>query len=227
MTDKTVTQAGDCPDCAEYRGLWRYAERRADRWRGIASAMGYEPRAHANVRPTEQWTLDRIARFRKAVAAEEALAAHRLASQTDAHMAAPDDERRVEHIAHILEKWDMTPPPNDFTGHDYKDIARDIIASLSASNAMRDALTKARQELYLLSLSEGTRDHEIGVLITQIDAALAGQGTTLDRQTAEHCAKIATSFLVGDPANGVPLRSPTPHEIADRIRASMDQSHVQ
>lgn len=35
----------------------------------------------------------------------------------------------------------------------------------------------------------------------------------------ERCAWTATSFLVGDPANGVPLRSPGPHEIAKAIRA--------
>ena len=33
------------------------------------------------------------------------------------------------------------------------------------------------------------------------------------------CAKEATSFLSGDPKNGIPLRSPTPHEIAAAIRA--------
>lgn len=35
----------------------------------------------------------------------------------------------------------------------------------------------------------------------------------------EACAKLATSFLVGDPENGVPLRNPMAHEIADAIRA--------
>lgn len=34
----------------------------------------------------------------------------------------------------------------------------------------------------------------------------------------ERCAKLATSFLVGDPANGVPLRNPMAHEIAAAIR---------
>jgi hypothetical protein len=35
----------------------------------------------------------------------------------------------------------------------------------------------------------------------------------------EACAWTATSFLVGDPANGVPLRSPGPHDVAKAIRA--------
>ena len=39
--------------------------------RGIAAAMGYEPQAHLNVRPTGQWILDRIAKFRRQVAVEE------------------------------------------------------------------------------------------------------------------------------------------------------------
>lgn len=43
--------------------------------------------------------------------------------------------------------------------------------------------------------------------------------STTRAQAIEEAAKVATSFLVGDPANGVPLRSPTPHEIASRIRS--------
>lgn len=35
----------------------------------------------------------------------------------------------------------------------------------------------------------------------------------------EAAAGVATSFLVGDPKNGIPLRNPMAHEIADRIRA--------
>lgn len=34
----------------------------------------------------------------------------------------------------------------------------------------------------------------------------------------EGAARAATGFLVGDPANGVPLRNPMAHEIAERIR---------
>lgn len=35
----------------------------------------------------------------------------------------------------------------------------------------------------------------------------------------EKCATKATSFLIGDPKKGIPLRSPSPHEIADAIRS--------
>ncbi|MDR6826473.1 hypothetical protein J2X48_000723 [Bosea sp. BE271] len=35
----------------------------------------------------------------------------------------------------------------------------------------------------------------------------------------EEAADAATKFLVGDPFNGVPLRSPGPHEIAAHIRS--------
>ena len=45
------------------------------------------------------------------------------------------------------------------------------------------------------------------------------ENDALDQRTLEAAAKKATSFLVGDPAEGVPLRNPTPHEIADAIRA--------
>jgi hypothetical protein len=50
----------------ELERLLEGANRRADRWRGIAAEMGYEPRAHLNVRPTDKWLLDRIERFRAA-----------------------------------------------------------------------------------------------------------------------------------------------------------------
>lgn len=38
------------------------------------------------------------------------------------------------------------------------------------------------------------------------------------RRGIKEAARAATSFLVGDPANNVPLRNPSPHEIADAIR---------
>ena len=39
------------------------------------------------------------------------------------------------------------------------------------------------------------------------------------REALEEAARKATSFLVGDPANGIPLRNPMAHEIAAAIRA--------
>jgi hypothetical protein len=49
---------------------------------------------------------------------------------------------------------------------------------------------------------------------------------TVRRETLEEAAKVATSFLVGDPANGVPLRNPMAHEIAQAIRSlSEDKEH--
>lgn len=39
------------------------------------------------------------------------------------------------------------------------------------------------------------------------------------RDGLRQAAKRATSFLVGDPANGAPLRSPSPHEIEKAIRS--------
>jgi len=41
----------------------------------------------------------------------------------------------------------------------------------------------------------------------------------------EEAAHKATSFLVGDPANGVPLRNPMAHEIAAAIRALIGEDH--
>ena len=47
-------------------------------------------------------------------------------------------------------------------------------------------------------------------------AALADDAARAMRETA---AWKASSFLVGDPKNGVPLRNPMAHEISDAIRA--------
>ena len=50
----------------------------------------------------------------------------------------------------------------------------------------------------------------------------------LIRRTLEWAAGEATKFLVGDPKNGVPLRNPMPHEIAERLRslASMENTRA-
>jgi hypothetical protein len=63
---------GDAADyIVELEDLLNYGRGRSATWRGIAAAMGYEPLAHLDVRPTEPWILDRIARYRAEVAAEE------------------------------------------------------------------------------------------------------------------------------------------------------------
>ena len=53
-----------------------YLQRQADRWRGIAAEMGYEPNAHKNVRPTSKWLLSRIHAF-KQQASSPALSSNR------------------------------------------------------------------------------------------------------------------------------------------------------
>jgi hypothetical protein len=50
----------------ELEALWAYAERKGNVWRGIASAMGYEPKAHDSVKPTTPWLRERIIRYRRA-----------------------------------------------------------------------------------------------------------------------------------------------------------------
>ena len=52
---------------------------------------------------------------------------------------------------------------------------------------------------------------------------LASLDTEAVKAETEACARLATSFLVGDPKNGVPLRNPMPHEIAAAIRARKEQ----
>jgi hypothetical protein len=50
----------------ELEALWAYATRQGNVWRGIASAMGYEPKAHDSVKPTTPWLRERIIRYRRA-----------------------------------------------------------------------------------------------------------------------------------------------------------------
>lgn len=63
-----AAMAADKARIAELEQLIAYQKRKADDWRGIAAAMGYEPRAHLDVRPTSKWLTDRIERFRNEAA---------------------------------------------------------------------------------------------------------------------------------------------------------------
>lgn len=66
------------------------------------------------------------------------------------------------------------------------------------------------------------RDHEAA---DQAAALVIQQyGEACYRRGVDEAAKVATSFLVGDPRNGVSLRSPMPHEISDRILALLEKA---
>jgi hypothetical protein len=51
---------------------------------------------------------------------------------------------------------------------------------------------------------------------------IAGLQAAARKAAMMAAAREATSFLVGNPEEGVPLRNPYPHEIAARIRAAAD-----
>jgi hypothetical protein len=55
-------------------------------------------------------------------------------------------------------------------------------------------------------------------LLAHIDA-LEAERATIRNAALEEAASKATGFLVGDPFEGVPLRDPMAHEIADAIRS--------
>lgn len=76
-TDTWVPLYGNCDRCktSVRIGVMRQHQRsenmkQSDRWRGIAAAMGYEPKAHLDVRPKSPWILERVERFRKQAAEE-------------------------------------------------------------------------------------------------------------------------------------------------------------
>jgi hypothetical protein len=52
----------------------------------------------------------------------------------------------------------------------------------------------------------------------QLKAAQASEAA-IRNAALEEAARAATGFLVGDPFNGLPLTTPNPHQIAERIRA--------
>ena len=62
--------------------------------------------------------------------------------------------------------------------------------------------------------AEGARDN-----IRAIPAASVADPAQIRADALREAAKKATSFLVGDPLNGVPLRNPMAHEVADAILA--------
>lgn len=76
-------------------------------------------------------------------------------------------------------------------------------------------------------MARADRDHGYGYKTALKDAAALAdehqaEADALVAAAYEDAAHKATSFLVGDPANGVPLRNPMAHEIADAIRAMTD-----
>lgn len=63
-------------------------------------------------------------------------------------------------------------------------------------------------------------DHEAREeTIKRMESALRDARGAGIREAAGECTK----FLVGDPANGIPLRSPMPSECADRILALIEK----
>ena len=58
-------------------------------------------------------------------------------------------------------------------------------------------------------------------LVTPSDAtaALAARDAAMIARGMRRAAGVATSFLVGDPLNGIPLRNPMAHEVAGAILA--------
>ena len=73
-----------------------------------------------------------------------------------------------------------------------------------------DEIMIAANECHLFTFNRGYRQS-----VEAIARALMAER----KRALEDAAKVATSFLVGDPFNGVPLRRPTAHEIAEAILA--------
>lgn len=96
----------------------------------------------------------------------------------------------VRHVAAILEEWDMKEPPNEFTGHDYTEIAMDVVSRAalttpaSAPEPSDDALTQARtiweqaQDAYDARLQAGDGQSPENAAASVIAAALRQHAPT-------------------------------------------------
>ena len=65
----------------------------------------------------------------------------------------------------------------------------------------------------------GMRDYTL----SESTAALAARDAAMRAAGMREAAGVATSFLVGDPLNYIPLRNPMAHEVADAILARAGQ----
>ena len=92
-----------------------------------------------------------------------------------------------------------------------------LLASLASKDAEIERLNEWKSRLHSQVDDFAERyaqaAQEPKQLRAELTTALAERDEALER-----AATKATSFLVGDPENGVPFRSPMPHEIADAIR---------
>lgn len=93
----------------------------------------------------------------------------------------------------------------------------------SQSTPQPTPLTDAATEFYAdygLELARADTSRELERALAQARAEKERAERERD-EAFRNAATIATSFLVGDPANGIPLRNPMPHEIAERILAEI------
>ena len=173
-------------------------------------------------------------------------ARHRLASQNDAQMAAPDRlKNRMQSIADVLhciadtveDEGDRVYFSSTNDPHTIRRQAKaieTILAKLPASNAMRDALTVARNRLQSLAVRapfNSSEGYDAAKWADEATAALAGQGTTLDRQTVEACKRAVRDRMVEQewpPTDGDRQIDEVLEALDDLIeaRASMDPNHV-
>lgn len=89
------------------------------------------------------------------------------------------------------------------------------IADREAHHAMREGMCYAADGMSTAYHAIRTQPHDRTALDRIIAATRA--------EALREAAKKATSFLVGDPQNGIPLRNPMAHEVADTILARADQ----
>lgn len=164
--------------------------------------------------------------------------------KNDAQMAAPDRlKNRMQSIADVLhciadtveDEGDRVYFSSTNDPHTIRRQAKaieTILAKLPASNAMRDALTVARNRLQSLAVRapfNSSEGYDAAKWADEATAALAGQGTTLDRQTVELAEAEADYRKCHDLHGDSDMRTGRAWDrmrrAGDAIRASLDQSH--
>lgn len=140
-----------------------YHKGQADTWRGIAAAMGYEPKAHLNVRPSQPWLLERIAKYRAQVIANADIAERQPEPREDQYMVA-------------------APGPRPMVS------AGEATASALGITVKDAALHRARP---FVADTQAPWDHEARELLQVIDQAIGGPVTRLALPFIGHVAFVA------------------------------------
>ena len=129
-------------------------------------------------------------------------------------------------------RWDLTCNGTPVASLEYLVDAQSLAAEMAAHPAPAEPpINEWRQAIedamicWEMCIKEGeTPKQALNRLLwmeqqVALDPKVSEDAVKFRDAVLEEAAAKATSFLVGDPANGIPLRNPLAHEVADAIRS--------